>query len=143
MSDRIFAAVWLVVCLLLMVVGWGIQSEFSYEPVGPRAYPMLLLGLMLACSLAMALRPGEKADWPEKPVLIRIVLMILALLVYALLFEPLGFALATALMSVAIGRLFEGKWLHCVVGGAGLGFGLFYFFDRLLDVPLPAGLIFG
>lgn len=143
MSDRIFAAVWLVVCLLLMVVGWGIQSEFSYEPVGPRAYPMLLLGLMAACSLAMALRPGEGADWPHKPVLIRIVLMVLALLVYALLFESLGFALSTALMALAIGRLFDGKWLHCIVAGLGLGVGLFFFFDRLLDVPLPVGLIFG
>jgi len=143
MSDRIFAAVWLVVCLLLAVVGWGIQSEFSYEPVGPRAYPMLLLGLMLASCIAIVLRPGEKADWPEKPVLIRICAMVVSLLIYALLFEPLGFALATALMSIAIGRLFDGKWLHCVIGGVGLGFGLFFFFDRLLDVPLPAGLILG
>lgn len=142
MSDRIFAAVWLMVCLLLMIVGWSIQSEFSYEPVGPRAYPLLILGLMTLCSGAILLRRGEVIDWPHKPVLARIALMVLALLIYSLVFEWLGFAIATALMSIAIGRLFDGKWPHCVIAGAALGTGLFFFFDRLLDVPLPVGLIF-
>lgn len=142
MSDRIFAAVWLMVCLLLMVVGWSIQSEFSYEPVGPRAYPLLILALMTACSVAILLQRGEVIDWPRKPVCMRIGLMVLALFVYALVFEWLGFAIATAVMSIAIGRLFDGKWPHCVISGAALGAGLFFFFDRLLDVPLPVGLIF-
>lgn len=34
MSDRIFAAVWLVLCIVGMVIAWQIQSEYSYEPVG-------------------------------------------------------------------------------------------------------------
>ncbi len=39
MSDRIFAAIWLALCLGGMVIAWQIQSEYSYEPVGPRPFP--------------------------------------------------------------------------------------------------------
>ena len=47
MYVRLFAAVWLLVCAFLAVVAWGFQAPFSYDPVGPRAYPLLLLSLNL------------------------------------------------------------------------------------------------
>ncbi len=36
MSDRIFAGIWLLLCIGGLMVGWQIHSEYSYEPVGPR-----------------------------------------------------------------------------------------------------------
>lgn len=142
MSERIFAAIWLVVCLVLAYIGWGIQPEFSYEPVGPRAYPLLLLALMAICTIPLLLKKGEPVDWPPLPVLLRIGFMLLLLLVYALVFEMLGFMLATALLTVGLGRLFGGSWKQCLMCAVPMGVGFFYFFDRLLDVPLPLGLIF-
>ncbi len=59
MSDRIFAAVWLVLCIVGMVIAWQIQSEYSYEPVGPRPFPLLLLGLMAICAVMMLLRKPD------------------------------------------------------------------------------------
>ena len=43
-------------------------------------------------------------------------------------------------MTVPVARFFGGTWRQAVVGGIGLGAGLFVLFDRLLDVALPAGL---
>ncbi len=41
--QRIFALVLLAVCAALAVMAWPYQAAFSYEPVGPRAYPLLML----------------------------------------------------------------------------------------------------
>jgi putative tricarboxylic transport membrane protein len=62
-----------------------------------------------------------------------------AVLVYSLLFQWLGFVLATALMALPVGMAFGGSWKQSLTGGAALGLVLFLLFDKLLDVVLPAG----
>ena len=66
-------------------------------------------------------------------------MLFIAFVAYAMLFEWLGFPVATALMTVAVGRLFDGGWKAVVAGGIGLGIGVWFFFDKLLDVTLPLG----
>ena len=56
MSDRIFAGVWLLLCIGGLFIAWQIHSEYSYEPVGPRPFPLGIIGLMLLCSALMLLR---------------------------------------------------------------------------------------
>ncbi|MGS2716279.1 tripartite tricarboxylate transporter TctB family protein, partial [Klebsiella quasipneumoniae subsp. similipneumoniae] len=55
MSDRIFAGVWLLLCTGGLFIAWQIHSEYSYEPVGPRPFPLGIIGLMLLCSALMLL----------------------------------------------------------------------------------------
>ena len=55
--QRLFASAMLLVCLVLAVMAWPYQAAFSYEPVGPRAYPLLMLALMGVSFLYMAVRP--------------------------------------------------------------------------------------
>ncbi len=62
-----------------------------------------------------------------------------AVLAYALLFQMLGFPLATALMAVPVGMAFGGTWKQALTGGAALGLALYLLFDKVLDVVLPAG----
>jgi putative tricarboxylic transport membrane protein len=65
----------------------------------------------------------------------------LAIFVYALLFQWLGFPLATAVMAIPVGLAFGGNWRQSLAGGIGLGLGLYLLFDKLLDVVLPTGLL--
>ena len=44
-------------------------------------------------------------------------------------------------MAVPVGMAFGGDWKKSLIGGAGLGLGLFILFDKLLDVVLPTGLL--
>lgn len=37
--QRIFASVLLLACVGLALMAWPYQAAFSYEPVGPRAFP--------------------------------------------------------------------------------------------------------
>jgi putative tricarboxylic transport membrane protein len=142
MYVRLFAAVWLLVCAGLAVIAWGFQAPFAYDPVGPRAYPLLLLALMGIGALWLLIKPNGEATPPLDWRLARKVgLCVLALLGYALLFEPLGFILGTALAGFVLGVLFNGRPLHCVLSGLALGLALYGLFDLLLDIPLPLGVL--
>lgn len=142
MSDRILGAV----CMLLAVsMAWAAQSyvaEISYEPVGPRAFPMLLAALLAAGGLWLLFKPAEGQPPRYAQVPLKLVALTLGtVFFYAFAFETLGFPLATALMAVPIGMAFGGKPLKCLAAGLVLGVGCFFMFDRLLDVVLPAGLL--
>jgi putative tricarboxylic transport membrane protein len=140
MSERIFGALLVLVSIVGLFIARGFEAPFSYEPVGPRAFPMLVLALLGLFSLSLVFGKTEKTAWAPGPVMQRIGMLFLIVLAYALLFDRLGFMLATALMTVPVARFFGGSWRQALLAGVGLGVGLFYFFDRLLDVALPTGL---
>ena len=139
MSDRIFAAVWIMLCVGGLLIAWQIHSEYSYEPVGPRPFPLGILGLMLLCSVAMLLRHPDTITWPARRVLQRLLVMVIILMAYAWGFELLGFPLATAILTAVIGVLFGATLPAAAISGAVLGMLLWYAFDNLLDVTLPLG----
>lgn len=139
MSDRIFAAIWLALCLGGLVIGWQIQSEYSYEPVGPRPFPLLLLGLMGICALLMLLRKPDAVQWPSLHILKKLFVLSVMLMLYGWFFERMGFALCTTLLTFGIGMLFGARWWAAVISGSVMGIALFYAFDHLLDVTLPVG----
>lgn len=140
MSDRIFAGIWIVLCIAGLFIGWQIQSEYSYEPVGPRPFPMAILGLMLMCAVLLILRQPDVVEWPHRQTLQRLVIMVISLALYAWTFEWLGFPLATTLLTACFGMLFGATIPAALISGVVMGGVLFYSFDRLLDVTLPLGV---
>ena len=140
MYVRLFASSWLLLCACLAVLAWGFQAPFAYDPVGPRAYPLLLLTLMAAASLWLLCKPDLLEQRFNPQAAGRALLCVLTLLAYALLFEVLGFVIATALAAFVLGLLFTGRLLPCAISGLLMGVLLYSLFDLLLDVPLPLGL---
>lgn len=142
MSDRLFASLWLVVAALIAWATWQIEVPFSYEPIGPRAFPWLLCAGMGVAAVRLMFRPGQEPAWPRGELLWKSALLLGALLAYAFFFEILGFVLATTLVGLAVGRSFGGSWRGSLAAGAGLGICLWFLFDKALDVTLPMGRIF-
>lgn len=140
MSERIFGAGLLLLAAGGIWFGWDLRAPVEYEPVGPRAFPLLVYALLGLCSLGLIFGRSEPVRWAPPPVLIRIGGLFAIMLLYAFLFDKIGFILATALMVVPVSRFFGGNWRQSVVSGVGLAVGLFILFDRLLDVALPTGL---
>lgn len=144
--QRLFALVMLVLCVVLAVMAWPYQAAFSYEPVGPRAYPLLMLGLLGVSFLYMLIRPtpivhSEDEPQLDRPTLSKIVICTALLLVFAGLFEPLGFILSSILIGIPMARLYGGRWLPSVVIISLMSIALYWLFDRVMDVPLPLGLL--
>ena len=139
MSDRIFATFWLLLCIGGLFIGWQIHSEYSYEPLGPRPFPMLLLGLMTICAVMMLLRKPDAVQWPPAATLKKLLALCVMMMLYGWLFERLGFAACTTLLTFGIGLLFGARWWAAALSGGVMGIALFYAFDHLLDVTLPLG----
>ncbi|WXL24543.1 tripartite tricarboxylate transporter TctB family protein [Ectopseudomonas mendocina] len=145
MSQRIFGLVLLLISIGLGIVAWTYHAPFSYEPVGPRAYPLLLLTLTGLGAIYLLIKGGEIDHGEEGPltshVLLKIGLCVLIMVLYAAFFETLGFVISSALFGVAMSRLYGGRWVASVIAGVLLSIGLYLLFDKILDVPLPLGLL--
>jgi putative tricarboxylic transport membrane protein len=144
--QRIFAAVLLLVCAGLTLMAWPYQAPFSYEPVGPRAFPLLMLGLMGIALLYLLIRPTPIVHTEDEPpldreTLVKIGSCIALLLVFAGLFEPLGFILSSILIGIPMARLYGGRWVPSIVVVIAMSVGLYLLFDKAMDVPLPLGLL--
>ncbi|CRX06082.1 tripartite tricarboxylate transporter TctB family protein [Pseudomonas aeruginosa] len=138
--QRLFAGLWLLACVGLAVAGWRYQAPFSYEPVGPRAYPLLCLALMGA-GLVGSCMAAEDEQPLGGAVLLKVLACIALLLVFAGLFETLGFILSAALVGSCMAILYGARPIPAVVTASLLGIGLYWLFDRALDVPLPLGVL--
>ena len=144
--QRIFASVLLLVCAGLALMAWPYQAAFSYEPVGPRAFPLLMLGLMGSALLYMVFRPAPIKHSDDEPpldreTLTKIGICVALLLVFAGTFEPLGFIVASILIGVPMARLYGGRWVPSIVIISLMAVGLYLLFDKLMDVPLPLGVL--
>ena len=146
LAQRVFASALLLVCAGLAAMAWPYQAAFSYEPVGPRAFPLLMLALMGLGLTYMIFRPSPVVHSEDDPkldreTLTKIGLCIVLLLIFAGTFEPLGFILSSILVGIPLARLYGGRWLPSSVIISLVSVGLYLLFDKAMDVPLPLGLL--
>jgi len=141
-GDRLLG---LSLLILALAYGWGAQQwpePFGgSETVGPETFPTLLSIILALASLHMMIKPDPDAEWPPRKTLLELAMAILALFVYALLIEPIGFILTT-LVCVAFLAWRMGAALKPALMISTLGAVVVYLlFNNLLDLPLPLGLL--
>ena len=146
LAQRVFASALLLVCVGLAAMAWPYQAAFSYEPVGPRAFPLLMLALMGLGLIYMIFRPSAVVHSEDDPkldreTLTKIGLCIVLLLIFAGTFESLGFILSSILVGIPLARLYGGLWLPSCLIISLVSVGLYLLFDKAMDVPLPLGLL--
>jgi len=144
MLQRSFSALLLAVCAVLAVVAFGYQAAFSYEPVGPRAWPLILLVLLGLGALGLFFSKPPTSEEKAKAdhhLSAKVTGCVVLLLIYAALFETLGFIPSAILLGLGLARLYGGRWPVSIASGLILGIGLYLLFDKALDVPLPLGIL--
>jgi putative tricarboxylic transport membrane protein len=132
-------------CLFCLACGYGlaasqIEYAFSSDPLGPRAFPLLLAAALALLSLIHVARPaGTVEELPRGTMLARSSGLVAIVLAVAFLMEPLGFFVSVLVLTVSVGVLFGARPLVALAGG-GIQAALWYFvFAYLLDVYLPNG----
>lgn len=135
--DRLTGVVFALLGLGAIWHAHGLQVAFSSDPVGPKAFPMIIGGVMFLAGAVLVVRPEgmgwEGGRWPL------VALVALGSLVYPLLLIPLGFVPATTLLSIIVARALGGGWWQSAVSGIALSAGIFLLIDTLLGLPLPTG----
>jgi putative tricarboxylic transport membrane protein len=120
----------------------------SLSGLTPSLFPRLsIVGLFIlsVCYLVFSPRMEEKNLFKELKAksLVRVLVTVAVFMVYALLFEPLGFILSSALMVCALTFYYGNRnilIMLLVVVGAPLV--IYFIFTHLLQVSLPEGLLF-
>lgn len=149
-GPRLAGAFLLAASVAILLGVTVIPGRGGYSTSGPRFVPLLVaIGLIALSALyllrtlvrpdvALAERSAEEDDathWGTPG------LIMVTLLAYAFLLEPVGYPLATAVVFIAIARLLGSRsTVRDVIVGLVLGFGLFTAFTQYLGVSLPAGL---
>ncbi|WP_108445181.1 tripartite tricarboxylate transporter TctB family protein [Halomonas denitrificans] len=138
-ADRLLGIVLIGLAAFVAVQAINLEVPFSYEPVGPRAFPLGLSILLAGLSLVLVVRPGADGHWPHKALALRLLLVLGLLLAYAMLFTRLGFIPTSLLVVAALARLFGASNGKALITGVLLSAGSYVLFTEGLGIALPAG----
>jgi putative tricarboxylic transport membrane protein len=138
-ADRILGVALIALGLASAWSAMQLEVPFAADPLGPQPFPATVALVLALCGLGMLLRPVHGFSAPER--LLAPPLMVVAMILYALLMVPLGFMLASALMATAVALLFGARPWPAGVVGVSTAVSLWLLFDKLLDLPLPKGIL--
>lgn len=131
--------------VLAIAYGWAAQQwpePFgASEAIGPETFPTLLAIVLALASAYLVARPDPDAQWPRGSTAAEILLSIAILVVYSLLLEPLGFVIATTLAVGALCWRMGARPVPALLTGLIGAIVVFFLFNNLLDLSLPAGLL--
>jgi putative tricarboxylic transport membrane protein len=144
-NKRDVAASVLLITIGVAVIVWAFRLKVG-TLLRPLAgfFPFLVGCGIVGLSLVLLFRgwlgrgdaPRPYGQW-QKPVV-----MLAALVVYAVLLEPLGYILSTIFIAVVTLRILGvASWRLVAVSSVVLSVVVYVLFTRFLDVELPAGIL--
>ena len=142
------------IALLIMLFGaaylwqaFQIRQPTTFAAVGPRFFPIAIGAGIVLSGLWLFLLPG-KPPAPDSPEMValdwpRIAGMLVAVIVYILAFQTVGYIITTAVMLAAGAQVLGERhhWLRDLTIGVVLAVTLNFTFARLMGINLPPGLI--
>ncbi len=143
MYDRILAGVLLLLSGLVAWAALSLDVPFQYEPLGPKAFPVILAVLLALAASWLMYRPA-KNDWhPNAAVLVKLAAGLCLMVTYALLFEPAGFIIATFVVGALFSWLFGETPLRAAGYALAMSLSSYFLLKELLQLNVPAGVLIG
>lgn len=141
MSDRVFGTAMLLLAIGYGVIAWQLEAPFQYDPLGPESWPKILTFVLGACAVYLLARPDAEPSWGGGRSLGKLMVAAAALSAYALLFEPLGFMLATIAFAAGLAWYSGARPASAAIYGLLLGTLGYVIATRVLELNLPRGPI--
>ena len=143
-SDRIFGLVVVFGALAMFAGALQIQTSFLSDPLGPKAFPLMISVVGVLAGIAILLKPDAEPDWPTAAALGHMGIALVVLVGYAYALAPLGFLIPTMIASAAISYQIGPNARNAAATGVLLSGVLFVMFKYGLGlglVALPKSLI--
>lgn len=137
-SDRIFGLIVVLVALAYVASATQIQTSFLTDPLGPKAFPILVGSVAAICGVVIILRPDADPNWPGLRTLISLTIAVIVLVAYAYSLRPLGFLIPTAITAAILSYQINPRPVAAILAGLGLSIGLFIIFKYALGLGLVA-----
>src|SRR5690625_4106290 len=125
-ADRFLGLALIGLAAFIAVQAMRLQVPFSYDPLGPKAFPAGLSVVLALLSVALIVRPGANSDWPRGVLLLKIVAVLGVLLVCAMLLTRIGYVPAAALGVLGLSLLYGASWPKALVGAVLMALGSYY-----------------
>lgn len=116
-----------------------IEYAFSSDPLGPRAFPLGLAGVLALLAIAWFVRPGPAEPWPRGTLLLQVVGLVALAFLAAWLFDRAGFLIAMGLFCAGVASMFRATPLQAIVTGVAQALLWWLVFAKGLRIPLPVG----
>ena len=152
MSDRIIAVCTIILALIYFCASLKIPSLESGDPLGPKAFPILLaLALVVAAALLWKETMGarkqireetQESKQEKRELLLRAGGIVTWTLLSFISLSMLGYLLSTALYLFGLmAYLNPKKWLMNAMTSVLFTMGIYALFRKVLGVNLPPGII--
>ncbi len=138
MSDRLTGLLTIIVALAFFAGAMQLEQPFFADPLGPKRFPMFVSAIALVAGVMLVLRPDAEPQWPARATILRLLLAVCVLSLYAFGLRPLGFVLPTALAAGVISYQIKADWRAAGLTGICLSAGLFIIFKFGLGLGLFA-----
>jgi putative tricarboxylic transport membrane protein len=152
MADRVIFVCIVVLAAVYFYATAQIPSLEIGDPLGPKAFPRLLgVALLVTGGILLMEMLGARADKSQETArsatVDRGVIMVIAAVavwtaVYFVLFEPLGYVIASTIYLIALTLYFNpGRWVMNVTTSALFTIISYLMFSKLLGVTLAKGIL--
>ncbi|HBB77039.1 hypothetical protein BBI09_06480 [Stutzerimonas xanthomarina] len=133
--------------ILAVAYGWQAQqlqvASAGSGAIGPGAFPTLLaIGLAIS-SLYFMIRPDADQPWPALKVFVQILSVFVALVVFVITLESVGFIVAAGAVIAFLAWRMGASLKPAALVGGGAAVGMFVLFNYGLELSLPAGALWG
>lgn len=139
MSDRLLGVVCLALAAFLIWRSTLVELSFIVDPLGPKAFPIIIGGVLGLAGLYPLVRPDPEPVWPKLGGFLEIGIAVVVMVAYALLLPEIGFVLATAVAASILGWRLGSRLLAAVIAGASISVGIYVIFQLILGLSLARG----
>ncbi|WP_241234985.1 tripartite tricarboxylate transporter TctB family protein [Amphritea opalescens] len=139
MYDRILAGILLVLSGLIVWAALQFDVPFQYEPLGPKAFPVILGILLTIFSVWLIIKPDKNSWYPTADIMKKLLAGLVLMIAYAALFEKAGFILATFLVGSVFSWLFGETPKRAAVFALIMSVISYFLLTLLLQLNVPSG----
>lgn len=139
MSDRIFGVFGVLLAIGYAFAAFAIQESFLSDAVGPKAFPLIIAGILGLSSLVIALRPDPEPVWPQLARFAEIAAAVLVMILYAKALPEVGFVIATAFAATYLSWRLGSGIIGALLTGVGTSVGIYVVFHLVLGLSLARG----
>ncbi|SIS46088.1 tripartite tricarboxylate transporter TctB family protein [Neptunomonas antarctica] len=139
MYDRLFAGILLLLSGLMVWTALQLEVPFQYEPLGPKAFPVMLGSLMSMAAIWLFIKPDSNSWHPTKEIVKKLVAGLVLLVIYAALFERAGFIIATFVVGSVFSWLFGETPKRAGIYAVVMSVVSYFLMASLLQLNVPSG----
>ncbi|EAU40864.1 hypothetical protein FP2506_18289 [Fulvimarina pelagi HTCC2506] len=139
MTDRIFGGAMVLLAAFFIWAAYQIQLSFITDPLGPRAFPIVIGVVLGLCGLVIAVKPDPEPGWPALSRIVEILAAAVIFFGYGQLLPELGFLICTFIVGAYLAWRLGCGLIEAIIAGAAVSIGIYVVFHLILGLSLARG----